>query len=90
LSKNNDPEISDVSIQNEIAHCYIVLDEYEKGIEILKRYNIGGAHNALIAMTYMGNQNFEPKDAEPYMMGSGTSYYIGIPNNDGLSYCKSV
>lgn len=70
VSQNNDPEISDVSIQNEIAHCYIVLGECEKGLEILKRYNIDGAHDALIAMTYMGNQNFEPKDAEPYMMGA--------------------
>ena len=70
LSQNSDPEIGEVSIQNEIAQCYIVLGEHEKGIEILKRYNIGGLHNALIAMTYTGNDGFDPKDAEPYMMGA--------------------
>ena len=70
LSQNDDPSISEVAIQNEIAQCYIVLGEHEKGLDILKRYNVGGIHNALIAITYMGNNGFDPKDAEPYMMGA--------------------
>lgn len=70
LSQNNDPDISEVSIQNEIAQCYIVLGKHEKGLDILKKYNVGGVHNDLIAMTYTGNNGFDPKDAEPYMMGA--------------------
>ena len=70
LPQNNDPDISEVSIQNEIAQCYIVLGKHEKGLDLLKKYNVGGVHNALIAMTYTGNNGFDPKDAEPYMMGA--------------------
>ncbi len=70
LSQNNDPEISEVSIQNEIAQCYIVLGKHEKGLELLKRYNVGGVHNALIAITYTGEHGCDPKEAEPYMMGA--------------------
>lgn len=51
LSQNNDPDISEVSIQNEIAQCYIGLGKHKEGIEILKKYNVGGAHNALILFT---------------------------------------
>lgn len=39
LSQNTDPEISELSIQNEIAQCYVSLGKYEKGLEILKKYN---------------------------------------------------
>ncbi len=70
LSQNNDPNISEVSIQNEIAQCYIVLGQHEKGLAILKKYNVCGLHNDLIAMTYTGNNGFDLKHAEPYMAGA--------------------
>lgn len=70
LSQNTDPEISEVVIQNTIAQCYIVLGKHEKGLEILKKFNFGGIHNAFIANTYTENPRFNPKDAEPYMMGA--------------------
>lgn len=70
LPQNTDSDISEVSIKNRIAQSYIVLGQYEKGIEILKKYNACGLHNPLIAITYADNNSFEPKDAEPYMMGA--------------------
>lgn len=70
LSQNTVPEISDVTIQNMVAQCYILLGQKEKGIEILKKYNVGGIHNDLIALTYTekGNEDLSPTDAETYMM----------------------
>lgn len=70
LSQNTDPKISEVSIQNEIAQCYLVLGQHEKGLDILKKYNVGGIHDDLIAMTYACNTGFDPKEAEPYMMAA--------------------
>jgi len=70
LSQNANPKISEVSIQNEIAQCYLTLGETEKGLEILKKYNICGVHDALIALTYATNDSYNPKDAEPYMASS--------------------
>lgn len=70
LSQNTDPKISEVSIQNEIAQCYLALEKTEKGLEILKKYNICGVHDALIAVTYATNDSCNPKDAEPYMASS--------------------
>lgn len=75
LSQNSDPQISEVSIQNEIAQCYIVLGKTQKGIEILKRYNVSGVHNALIAIALTGNDitytntpEFGLEDAVPFMV----------------------
>ena len=70
LSQNTDPKISEVSIQNEIAQCYLTLGKTEKGLELLKKYNICGVHDALIAVTYASNDSCTPKDAEPYMTSS--------------------
>lgn len=70
LSQNDDPKISEVSIQNEIAQCYISLGKHEKGLEILKKYNVCGVHDALIATTYTAERDCDPKKAEPYMMSA--------------------
>ena len=75
LSQNSDPQISEVSIQNEIAQCYIVLGKTQKGIEILKKYNVSGVHNALIAIALTGNDitytntpEYGLEDAVPFMV----------------------
>ena len=77
LSQNTDPQISEVSIQNEIAQCYIVLGKTQKGIEILKKHNVSGVHNALIAIALTGNDitytntpEFGLEDAVPFMVGA--------------------
>lgn len=75
LSQNTDPDISEVTIQNEIAQCYITLGKAEKAIEILKKYNVSGVHNALIAATLTSNDITELglEDAVPFMVDAFVS-----------------
>lgn len=75
LPQNTDPDISEVSIQNEIAQCYIILGQTKKGIEILKKYNVSGVYNALIAIAITGNDitytntpGLSLEDAVPFMV----------------------
>lgn len=68
LPQNTDPDISEGTIQYEIAQCYIVLGDNGKGLELLKKYNVCGVHDSLIAITYSINDNFKPKEAEPYII----------------------
>lgn len=70
LPQNTDPEIGEAVIQNEIAQCYLVLGQPKKAIEILKQHNVGGLHHALIAAAYTENDMFDPREAEPYLMGA--------------------
>lgn len=73
LSQNADPQIGEVSIQTEIAQCYIVLGQTQKGIELLKKHNVGGLHNALIAISMIGGDaqpRYDIDDAVPYMVGA--------------------
>lgn len=77
ISQNNDPNISEVSIQNEIAQCHIVIGETQKGLEILKKYNVSGVHNALIAVALTGNDitytntpEYGLEDAVPFMVAA--------------------
>lgn len=75
LSQNSDPEINEISIQTVIAQSHILLRQAEKGIEILKKYNVYGVHNALIALAYTGNDitytnttGLDMENAVPYMV----------------------
>ncbi|MCM1189243.1 MAG: helix-turn-helix domain-containing protein [bacterium] len=67
LSQNTDPEINEYSIRTKIALCYISLGRNEQGLELLKKYNIGGIHNALIGMTYSASEADDPEAAIPYL-----------------------
>ena len=68
LSQNEDPKISEASLWSEIAQSYLVLGKKKIGLEILKKYNIGGIHNALIALNYAVEENgFPVEAAEPYL-----------------------
>ncbi|MBR6736017.1 MAG: helix-turn-helix transcriptional regulator [Oscillospiraceae bacterium] len=67
LSQNDDPEISEVTIRSDIATCYIVLKQTDKGLEILKKYNAGGINNTLLGLTYSQSERFDPEEAEKYL-----------------------
>ena len=75
LSQNTDPQVSEVSIQKEIAQCYIALGKSQKAIELLKKYNVSGIHNALIACALTNNDDPESglEDAVPFMTGAFVS-----------------
>ena len=77
LSQNTDPEISEISIRGEIAQSFITMGKENEGIDILKKYNVCGVYNHLIAVAYTGHDipdagktKANVKEAEPYMMGS--------------------
>lgn len=73
LSQNTDSYISEVSIKNKISQCYIRLGATSKGIEILKKYNVSGVHDALIASTLAGDDitpEFGLEDVVPFMEGA--------------------
>lgn len=67
LSQNTNPAVSEASIQAEIAQCYIYLDNPKKGLEILKKYNVLGVHDAMIATTYITSEGLSYADGAPYL-----------------------
>lgn len=67
LPQNTDPEISEFSIQSEIAECWIALGKKERGLALLKQYNTGGVHNSLIGLTYATSESCRPEEAVPYL-----------------------
>lgn len=86
LSQNTDPSISEVFIKKTIAQCYLVLGETKKGIDLLKKYNVCGVNDALIAIALTGNDitytsvsGFALDDAVPFMVGAfGSIITIGL------------
>lgn len=50
FSQNTDPQTSITEIQNDIAGCYLALEETQKGIDLMKKNNICGINDAQIAV----------------------------------------
>lgn len=77
LSQNTDPSICEASLQAQIAQCYLVLGKTQKGVEFLKRYNVRGVNDPLIAIALAGDELMDGnvlglglEDAVPFMMGA--------------------
>lgn len=70
INQNDNPTISEISIRGQIAECYIELKEIDKGIDILKKYNVCGTYNSNIAYAFVQKKNFSYKEMEPYLNGA--------------------
>lgn len=87
LSQNTSPEVNEAVIRGDIAQHYIILGEVEKGVEILKKYNINGIYNPILALTYTGSdyfrirQNGDFREAEPYLSSS----FFNIMNSSAMT-----
>lgn len=78
INQNDDNEINEVSIQGEIAQCYISLGEIDKGIEIFKKYNVNGLYNAAIAYSAIMNGVKSKIDVEPFIDNSITIIFSNL------------
>ena len=70
LSQSKDSSISEPRIQSMIAQCYIALGKHERGLEILKKYNVCGVFDSLISIIYTEDCDQSFKEAEPYMVSA--------------------
>ena len=69
ISQNRDPEISEQTISGEMASAWMLLDEREKSIELLKKYNAGGVYSDTIGLVLaLDLKRFD--EAEPYLGGA--------------------
>ena len=74
ISQNDNTEISEITINGEIAQCYISLGDAIKGIEIMKKYNINGIYSPYIAFSYASKPDFKASDIEPYLISSISNF----------------
>lgn len=66
IGQNTDPEISEISIGNEMADICINLGDNEKGLELMKQYNPCQMNHAKIGHTLASVCN-EPEEALEYL-----------------------
>lgn len=71
LPQNTDPEISEYTLQSNIAEGYMTAGQHEKGIELMKKCNIDGVYDAFIGMTYsFSSDREEAEKGMPYLVKS--------------------
>lgn len=81
LSQNNDPEINTFTIETEIALCRIAQGKIDEALEILKKTNVNGVHNARIGRLYAMDRAYPVEKAAPFLteaLLNGISMQIDI------------
>lgn len=69
IGQNTDPEISEISIGNEMADIYLLLGDADKALELLKRYNPCQLNHAQIGYTLASVCN-DAAGALPWLSGA--------------------
>lgn len=77
LQQNTNPDISEISIKNEMAGIYVTLNEHDEGIKLFKENNVCGINNALIGYTLSINEK-SSKEATQFLSNA----FIDILLND--------
>lgn len=66
ISQNHDPKISEQTISGEMASAWMLLGEWEKSVELLKKNNAGGVYSDKIGMMLALELN-RYEEAEPFL-----------------------
>lgn len=69
ISQNNDPAISETEIHRDIAIAYLIIGEWEKGMEQLKKNNPCGVNDDIIGQELATNHD-RRQEAVPYLTGA--------------------
>ncbi|MBP5606813.1 MAG: helix-turn-helix transcriptional regulator [Lachnospiraceae bacterium] len=69
IRQNEDPRISEETVRGEMAKVYYTLGEYEKSLEISKKYNPSGMYDDFIG-TVLAKDLKRMDEAEPYILNS--------------------
>ena len=84
VGQSTDPEISEYTISAEIGAIYMAMGEHEKGLELMKKNNIGGIYNDSIGISLAAFMH-RPEEAEPYLL-KGLLQSFGTFSNSTLGY----
>ncbi len=80
ISQNHDPEINEQTISGEMANAWILLNEREKCIELLKKNNAGGAYSDSIGLV-LALEMKKYDEAEPYLGEALLLHTISLVNS---------
>ena len=78
-SQNEDPHISQATISGDMSLALFLLDEREKGLELLKKNNAGGIFDSEIGVLLSLFMD-RPEEAEPYLSGALMSNISSLLN----------
>lgn len=67
LSQNSDPEINTFTIEADIAQCRLTQGKLEEALDILKKANVNGIHNAKIGQIYASSEAYSVDEAAPFL-----------------------
>lgn len=86
IAQNQNDTVSEVSIRTQMAKAYLLLDNTEAALRILKKYNVCGVNNAMIGMV-LGDYLHDAEGAEKYL-GKAFAAFADEINNLMVGYAN--
>lgn len=59
ISQNNDPDIDETTLYGKLAQVYLIIGDYDKGLEIYKSHNAGYIYNSQIGQLLLFKEEYE-------------------------------
>ena len=79
LPQNDDPALGEHILYGNMADAYALLGEWEKGIELMKRHNVGGIFNDQIGLSLALFMD-RPEEAAPHLSEALLSAVFSLVN----------
>ena len=80
ISQNHDPKINEQTINSEMASAWMIMDEREKSIELLKKNNAGGIYSDTIGIVLALDLKRD-EEAEQFLSEALLLNIIGLVNS---------
>ena len=87
ISQNTDPNIDATSIYGRLAQVYLIMGDYDKGLEIYKAHNAGYIYNSQIGQVLLVKGDYEEAEINlSYTLVNQIGTWVNLIINKALCY----
>ena len=90
ISQNNDPDIDETSLYGKLAQVYLIMGDFDKGLEIYKAHNAGYIYNSQIGQLLIYKEEYEEAETcLSYALVGQIGSWVNLIINKALCYIRT-
>lgn len=90
ISQNTDPNIDETALYGRLAQVYLIMEDYDKGLEIYKAHNAGYIYNSQIGQLLLYKGDYEEAEINlSYALVGEITHWVNLIINKALCYIRT-
>ncbi len=90
ISQNTDPNIDETSLYGRLAQVYLIMGDYDKGLEIYRAHNAGYIYNSNIGQILLYKEEYEEAEINlSYALVNQIGSWVNLIINKALCYIRT-